>query len=139
MQARRLQVVQFWRDKRAAKIHVHSRDALSSRRVFPECRASGRMYFARCLIPCRNFVSYTTCRLPSSLQGQLHWFLRKPIKRVRKTAHLCSTVVPPVSDQPKCQDKMFTYGRWSLARIHTILGQNFASSAFRTAETYPFR
>ena len=41
------------------------------------------------------------------------------------------TVEPLVSDHLKCQAYVVAYGRWSLMRAKIILGQNFASLAYR--------
>ena len=41
-----------------------------------------------------------------------------------------TTVEPPVSDHPKCQDWVVAYGRWSLMRGQTIGGLSVSSLAY---------
>ena len=77
-----MQADQFGRDKRTGEKHVHSQDALPSRRVFPECHASA------CISPALlSLVEILHYILPADYQAdykaKLHWFLRKPIKRLR--------------------------------------------------------
>ena len=38
-----------------------------------------------------------------------------------------NAIEPPVSDHPKCHAIVVTYGKWSLTRAWTILGQNVYS------------
>ena len=51
---------------------------------------------------------------------------------------IINTVEPPVRDHPECQAQAaVAYGRWSLTRARTILGQNFYSLEYGNWKNLP--
>jgi len=47
------------------------------------------------------------------------------------------TAEPPVSDHPKCQAQVVAYGKLSLTRVQTIMGENFSSLEYGNYRDFP--